>query len=86
MADLGGILTSLKQAVVAINNISTNLSNGSNKFTALVQAPSFTVATVPAASAFVGGIIYVSNESGGAQPAFSDGSQWRRMSDRAVIT
>ena len=31
-------------------------------------------------------MIYVSDESGGAVPAFSDGSDWRRVSDRAVIS
>ena len=47
--------------------------------------PSYTVSTVPSASP-PGQMIYVSNESGGAVPAFSDGTNWRRVTDRAVIT
>jgi hypothetical protein len=47
--------------------------------------PSYTVATVPSASP-PGQMIYVSNESGGAIPAFSDGTNWRRVTDRAIIT
>lgn len=49
--------------------------------------PSFAVAGVPsAASAGAGAMIYVTDESGGAVPAFSDGSDWRRVTDRAVIS
>jgi Protein of unknown function (DUF2793) len=48
---------------------------------------SYTVAGVPSAStAGAGAIIYVSNESGGAVLAFSDGTNWRRVTDRAVIS
>lgn len=48
---------------------------------------SYTVATVPSASAAgAGANIYVSDESGGAVPAFSDGTDWRRYTDRAVIS
>lgn len=46
---------------------------------------SYTVGTVPAAT-LAAGLIYVSNESGGAVPAFSDGANWRRVTDRAVIS
>jgi hypothetical protein len=46
---------------------------------------SCTVATLPAATP-AGQMIYVSNESGGAVPAFSDGAAWRRVTDRAVVT
>jgi hypothetical protein len=50
-----------------------------------VRVKSYTVAGVPAASAGAGQIIYVSNEIGGAVLAFSDGTNWRRVTDRAVI-
>lgn len=49
------------------------------------QMPSFTVATLPTASP-VGRQIYVTNESGGAVLAFSDGTNWRRVTDRAIVT
>ncbi len=52
-----------------------------------LRPASFTVATVPSASALgAGATIYVSNESGGATPAFSDGAAWRRVTDRAIIS
>lgn len=48
---------------------------------------SYTVAGVPSASTEgAGTLIYVTNESGGAIPAFSDGTNWRRVTDRAIIT
>lgn len=50
------------------------------------QLPSYTVAEVPEASLYRGHVIYISNESGGAVIAFSDGSNWRRVTDRAVIS
>lgn len=50
------------------------------------QLASYTVATVPDAATYPRCLIFVSNESGGAQPAFSDGTSWRRLTDRANIT
>lgn len=46
----------------------------------------YTVSTVPAASAFPGCVIYVSDETGGATMAFSDGTNWRRVQDRNIIS
>jgi hypothetical protein len=46
---------------------------------------SFTVATLPSAST-AGRLIYVSDETGGAVIAFSDGTNWRRVTDRAVVS
>lgn len=47
--------------------------------------PSYTVATVPT-EAGIGGLIYVTDETGGAVPAFWDGTDWRRVTDRAVVS
>lgn len=51
----------------------------------IFQPPTYTVAGVPAAATYPRGVIYVSNETGGATLAFSDGTNWRRVQDRAVI-
>jgi hypothetical protein len=52
-----------------------------------VRVKSYTVATVPSASSSgAGAIVYVSDESGGAVLAFSDGTNWRRVTDRAAIS
>lgn len=65
----------------------SNLHATNGIFTGYVRLPSYTVATVPAAgTAGAGAEIYVSNESGGAVTAFSDGTNWRRVTDRAIIS
>ncbi|MEH6525915.1 MAG: hypothetical protein V7723_07555 [Sneathiella sp.] len=46
----------------------------------------YTVLTVPDAGKYEAAIIYVSNDAGGAVLAFSDGTNWRRVTDRAVIS
>lgn len=49
------------------------------------RLPSFTVAGLPSASAAgAGALAFVSNETGGAVLAFSDGTNWRRVTDRAI--
>jgi len=52
-----------------------------------IRCGSYTVATVPnAATVGAGSTIYVTDETGGATHAASDGTNWRRMSDRAIIS
>jgi len=53
--------------------------------TARINFPSYTVGTLPAVGT-ASGMIYVSNETGGAVPAFSDGTNWRRVTDRAIVS
>lgn len=52
----------------------------------LPALPSYTVATLPDAESNEAVMIYVSDEAGGAVPAFSDGTDWRRVTDRAVVS
>lgn len=63
----------------------TNATKGSIVFNDPPQFPSFTVGTVPSA-AIAGRMVYVSNETGGPTMAFSDGTNWRRVQDRAIIS
>lgn len=65
-----------------------NLQMGANSDTVITssrhpQLRSYTVATLPSA-ATAGQLIYVSDETGGAVPCFSDGTNWRRVTDRSV--
>jgi hypothetical protein len=50
-----------------------------------VRVGSYAKASLPAAAAGAGQMIYVSDEVGGAVIAFSDGTNWRRVTDRAVV-
>jgi len=60
--------------------------NGFPQFQQPVGLPSYTVAGVPTAATFTAGMIYVTDETGGAVPAFSDGTNWRRVTDRAIVS
>jgi hypothetical protein len=51
-----------------------------------VPLPSFVKTGLPAAAGKTGFMIFVSNETGGAVPAFSDGTNWRRVTDRAIVS
>lgn len=52
-----------------------------------VRVGTSTVAALPSATTLgAGTILYVSNAAGGAELAYSDGTNWRRASDRTVVT
>ncbi len=70
-------------------SFTTLFSVGTRGVRAMVplQLPSHAVANLPSASVSgPGALIYVSNESGGPTLAFSDGSNWRRVQDRAIVS
>ncbi len=56
--------------------------------------PSYCVADLPSAADWYSAaaregrsaMIYVSDETGGAVPAFSDGANWRRVTDRSIVS
>lgn len=56
------------------------------RITGITELASYAVADLPDASDFEGHTIYVSDETGGATLAFSDGTNWRRVQDRAVVS
>jgi hypothetical protein len=53
----------------------------------LPKAAIYTVATLPSAVlAGAGTLVFVTDEAGGATLASSDGTDWRRAADRAVVS
>jgi hypothetical protein len=53
------------------------------------RLPSFTVAqlqAIAAAALEAGMTAYCTNETGGAVPVFFDGTNWKRVTDRATIS
>lgn len=46
----------------------------------------FTVAGLPDAATYQDYLIVVTDETGGRVPAFSDGTNWRRVTDRAIVS
>lgn len=79
-----GIIQELTEHAYRLNIALTN--DGEETMTAPFRLKSYTVATLPAAGDWTAAMIYVSNETGGAVPAFSDGTNWRRVTDRAIVS
>jgi len=51
-----------------------------------VELSSYTVATLPDVLKYQNSMIFVLDATGGSTVAFSDGSDWRRVQDRAVVS
>jgi hypothetical protein len=62
------------------------MHTGEVSMTGPISLVSFTVATLPPAASWTQGVVFVSNETGGATLAFSDGTNWRRVQDRAIVS
>lgn len=60
--------------------------DGTRPMTAPLLLKAYTVATLPTASLYTDGLISVTDEAGGYTLAFSDGTNWRRVQDRAVVS
>lgn len=71
---------------IAVRANASLARDGSNSATNPIVLESYTVATLPTASDWESGLIYVSDETGGATLAFSDGINWRRVQDLAVVS
>lgn len=60
--------------------------DGTEGMQAPLQLNSYAVASLPTASLWEGAMIFVSDETGGATTAFSDGTDWRRSQDRVIVS
>ena len=72
----------------AVNEAGTVPAIGDFEYISDIFGPtgdSFLVASLPSA-AQPGQMIYVSDETSGSVMAFSDGSNWRRITDRAIVS
>jgi len=83
-----GLITASANMTIDYGAVTETAISGDFEYLNEIYGPtgdSYTVATVPSA-AQPGQMIYVTNETGGATMAFSDGTNWRRIQDRAVIS
>lgn len=72
--------------------IGTGVSNGVDKLqvagtiiaTGAIKLAEFTLETLPSAAANARGQVYVSDLAGQPGPCFSDGTNWRRVSDNTI--
>ena len=90
ITDYGNITSSANITIDygAVNETGTVPAIGDFEYVSDIFGPtgdSFTVSALPNA-AQPGQMIFVSNETGGATMAFSDGTNWRRITDRAVVS
>lgn len=60
--------------------------DGTERATAPLPLMSFEVADLPDPELWEGAIIYVPDETDGAVLAFSDGTNWLRVTDRSVVS
>lgn len=75
--------------IVRATSVRANASlprDGSEPMSAPLVLRSYTVATLPPAALWTGGLAYVPDDTGGPTVAFSDGAVWRRLQDTAVVS
>jgi len=84
--DYGATLTETGKATQEFQVFLDDLESRLNDVVgAQVTLTSYTVLTLPPVIS-APGMIFVSNESGGSVPAFSDGTNWRRVTDRNIVS
>lgn len=77
----------LRNETTSEDVLKIDAATGVSSFFGPVLLNSYTVATLPSASGSgAGAQVFVTDEAGGSIPAFSDGSDWRRMTDRAIVS
>jgi len=90
ITDYGSITSSANITIDygAVNETGTVPAIGDFEYITDIFGPtgdSFLVASLPSA-AQPGQMIYVSDETGGSVMAFSDGTNWRRITDRTIVS
>ena len=80
------ILRNIKGSALTYTEMDGNLTYLETLSTGVIELTQYTVATVPTASDYSGGMIAVTDEIGGYTLAFSDGTDWRRMRDSVIIS
>lgn len=83
-----GSITETANMTIDYGAVTDSASKGDFEYLSDTYGPTgdtFSVSGLPSA-AQPGQMIYVSDETGGATMAFSDGTNWRRITDRAVVS
>lgn len=66
--------------------IRDNADESLTKTTGYMKLPEYTVAGLPDPEQYAWQMVGVTNEVGGKVVAFSDGTNWRRVTDRAIVS
>lgn len=83
--ETGGVLISGDGTQTFFPGDSAGIMDGTAIYDSVQPLASYAKASLPSAAP-AAKMIYVTDETGGATPAFSDGSNWRRVADRAVVS
>jgi hypothetical protein len=83
--NVSGALTATTVSTTSINSSST-VSAEHLTLTGLLTLGKRTVAQLILLTPDTGTVAYCTDETGGAQPVFYDGTNWRRMTDRITIS
>lgn len=71
---------------IAVRANSCLPKDGSEGMTRPLRLAAYAIADLPDAEDWTYGMVYVTDDVGGAVPAFSDGTNWRRVTDRAAVS
>jgi hypothetical protein len=89
LANAGSNETAIGRDTLGHGSDTVTIGNDDIKGTWLkgaVVISEYTVSGVPTAATYQAGIIMVTDETGGYTMAFSDGTNWRRVQDRAIVS
>lgn len=90
--DVNGYLQSLNLLLTQnmtplLTRINASLqADGTEKASAPVLFAEYSKTALPSASTYKSGMIMVTDDVGGYTPAFADGTNWRRVADRNIIS
>lgn len=80
------LLSLVRQLSDALNSNSNTVNTMADEFNTAFLLPTYAKAALPDVAVNNQGLIMVSDDVGGRVPAFSDGVNWRRVTDRNVIS
>lgn len=79
--DINGLSASLSGLS---SSAASKVAKAGDAMTGPLIMPAYLKAALPSASSFARSMIYVGDLTGGAEFCYSDGSNWRRISDRSL--
>lgn len=78
-------ITGLSSALSGLSDAAAaKVAKAGDTMTGPLIMPTYLKASLPSASTYAGSMVYVSDLTGGAEFCYSDGSNWRRLSDRSL--
>lgn len=78
-------ITGLSSALTGLSDVAgTKVAKAGDTMTGPLVMPIYLKAALPSVAAYARSMVYVSDLTGGAEFCYSDGTNWRRLSDRSI--